>query len=186
MPRSDDAPPDAAELAARCGPIALLLMDVDGVLTDGRIIIDDLGVESKNFHVRDGFAISLWRKAGKHAAILSGRKAKAVELRAAELGITPVIQGHPSKAAPFRVLLRELGLNPEQVCYIGDDLPDIPVLAAVGLAACPADAADEVCKVVHVVTKAKGGEGAVREVVEMLLKGQGEWERLTAPLSVSA
>ena len=186
MPRSDAAPPDAAELAALCGPIALLLVDVDGVLTDGRIIMDDLGVESKNFHVRDGFAIALWRKTGRRVAILSGRRAKVVDLRAAELGISPVIQGEPSKSSPFRALLAELGLDANQVCYIGDDLPDIPVMRAVGLSACPADAVDEVRRVAHVVANAKGGEGAVREVVELILKNQGEWERLIAPLSVPA
>jgi len=186
MPGRDDSPPDADELAARCGPIALLLVDVDGVLTDGRIIVDDLGVESKNFHVRDGFAIALWRKAGKRVAILSGRRAKVVELRAAELGISPVIQGEPSKSAPFRALLAELGLEANQVCYMGDDLPDLPVLRAVGLSACPADAVEEVRNVVHIVAKANGGEGAVREVVELILKNQGEWERLLAPVSVTA
>src|SRR5579864_2346799 len=119
--------PPVADLAARCEPIELLLVDVDGVMTDGAIIIDDNGVESKHFHVRDGNAIYLWRKAGKRAAILSGRSALVVERRAAELGMAPVIQGRHEKAEPFRTLIRELGLTARQVCYIGDDLPDLPV-----------------------------------------------------------
>lgn len=169
-----------ADLAARCGPIELLLVDVDGVLTDGVIALDDRGVETKHFHVRDGSAVTLWRKAGKRAAILSGRWAPAVDRRAAELGIAPVIQGASDKAAPFRTLLADLGLDARQVCYVGDDLADLPVLAAVGLAACPADADDEVRRAAHVVTRAPGGRGAVREVVELLLKNQGHWERLLA------
>src|SRR5436309_5571914 len=94
--------PTGAELADRCGPIELLLVDVDGVLTDGVIAVDDLGVETKHFHVRDGSAITFWRAAGKRAAILSGRRAAAVDHRAAELGIAPVIQGASQKAGPFR------------------------------------------------------------------------------------
>lgn len=174
---ADDPDTDAA-LAALCGPIELLLVDVDGVLTDGVIAVDDRGVETKHFHVRDGSAISLWRKAGKRAAILSGRWTPLVDRRAAELGISPVIQGAASKGEPFRDLIRNLGLDARQVCYMGDDLADIPVLAAVGLAACPADAAPEVRRVARFVTRANGGRGAVREVVEMILKNQGVWDRL--------
>jgi 3-deoxy-D-manno-octulosonate 8-phosphate phosphatase (KDO 8-P phosphatase) len=177
------APPD---LAARCGPVELLLVDVDGVLTDGVIAVDDRGVETKHFHVRDGSAINLWRKAGKRAAILSGRRAVAVEHRAAELGIALVIQGKPHKAEPFRTLIADLGLDARQVCYIGDDLADLPVLGAVGLAACPADAAEEVRRAAHLVTVAPGGRGAVREVVEFILKHQGAWESLVAPFRTPA
>jgi 3-deoxy-D-manno-octulosonate 8-phosphate phosphatase (KDO 8-P phosphatase) len=158
----------------------LLLVDVDGVLTDGVIALDDLGVETKHFYVRDGSAIALWRKAGKRVAILSGRSAPVVNRRADELGIAPVIQGAAEKGAPFRALLAELGLDARQVCYVGDDLPDLPVLVAVGLAASPADAAPEVRQAVHLVTGAPGGRGAVREVVETILKHQGTWEALVA------
>src|SRR3954454_19567704 len=135
--------PADADLPALCGPIELLVVDVDGVLTDGVIAIDDRGVETKHFHVRDGSAISLWRKAGKRVAILSGRFAPLVDRRAAELGIAPVIQGAPEKGPPFRALLGELNLEARRACYVGDDLPDLPVLLAAGLAACPADAAEE-------------------------------------------
>jgi 3-deoxy-D-manno-octulosonate 8-phosphate phosphatase (KDO 8-P phosphatase) len=170
-------PPDA-ELAARCGPIELLLVDVDGVLTDGVISLDDNGVETKNFFVRDGSAIALWRKAGKRVAILSGRTARAVDLRAAELGISPVIQGARDKAGPFRAMLAETAMEARQVCYMGDDLPDLPVLCAAGLAACPADAVEEVREAAHYVTRAPGGRGAVREVIQLILKSQGAWDRV--------
>lgn len=172
--------PTSPDLAARCGPIELLLVDVDGVLTDGVIVVDDRGVETKHFHVRDGSAFNLWQKAGKQAAILSGRWAPLVNRRAAELGIAKVIQGAAQKGEPFRALIQELGLDARQVCYVGDDLADLPVLTAVGLAACPADAADEVRAAAHLVTRAPGGRGAVREVVEVVLKHQGIWEALVA------
>lgn len=123
------SPPD---LAARCGPIELLLVDVDGVLTEGVIALDDNGVETKHFHVRDGSAIALWRKSGKRAAILSGRWAPAVDRRAAELGIAPVIQGAADKGPAFRTLVRELGLDARQICYVGDDLPTCPSWAPSG------------------------------------------------------
>lgn len=167
--------PDDQELAARCAPIELLIADVDGVLTDGVIAIDADGAEIKRFHVRDGLGYALWHRAGKQSAILSGRRAAAVERRAAELSIAHVLQGHDSKAGPFRELIGRLGLDPGQVCYVGDDLPDLPVLRAVGLAACPADAVAEVRGAVHLVTRTPGGRGAVREVVEVVLRAQGKW-----------
>lgn len=177
---------DTPDLAARCAAIELLLVDVDGVLTDGTIAIDDRGAETKHFHVRDGSALVLWRGLGRPAAILSGRRAEAVEHRARELGIAPVIQGASDKAGPFRGLLRDLGLEPRQVCYVGDDLADLPVLLAAGLAACPSDAAAEVRAAAHLVLGAPGGRGAVREVVEVILKHQGLWGDLVARRSVSA
>src|SRR5215469_4426732 len=149
--------PDASELDARCAPIELLIADVDGVLTDGVIAIGADGAEVKRFHVRDGLGYALWHRAGKQSAILSGRCAAAVERRAAELSIAHVLQGHDAKAGPFRDLMRRLGLEPGQVCYIGDDLPDLPVLRAVGLAACPADAVPEVRGIAHFVTRSSGG-----------------------------
>ncbi len=178
--------PTSPDLPARCGPIELLLVDVDGVLTDGVIALDDRGVETKHFHVRDGSAISLWRKAGKRVAILSGRWAPVVNRRAAELGISPVIQGAAQKGEPFRALIRDLGLEARQVCYVGDDLPDLPVLGAVGLAACPGDAAAEVRAASHFITDSHGGRGVIREVVELILKCQGVWENLVASYQVPA
>jgi 3-deoxy-D-manno-octulosonate 8-phosphate phosphatase (KDO 8-P phosphatase) len=170
--------PAQAELAERCEPIELMIVDVDGVLTDGVIAVDDRGVETKHFHVRDGFGLSVWHRAGKRSAILSGRRSEAVDRRAAELKIAHVLQGFAEKAAPFRALIAELGLEPRQVCFVGDDLPDLPVLQSVGLAACPADAAQEVRDAAHLVTRNPGGRGAVREVIEVVLKLQGRWDGL--------
>ena len=167
-----------AELAERCQAIELLVTDVDGVMTDGKIVLDDHGVETKHFHVRDGLAFSLWHKAGKQSAILSGRKAPAVNFRAADLKIAHVFQGHEQKEAPLRTLITQLGLSPRQVCYVGDDLPDLPALLAVGLAACPVDAAAEVKAAAHLITQAHGGNGTIREIVEVILKSQGKWSNL--------
>jgi 3-deoxy-D-manno-octulosonate 8-phosphate phosphatase (KDO 8-P phosphatase) len=169
---------EPADLAARCQSIELLVADVDGVLTDGAIVLDDRGVQTKHFHVRDGVAISLWHRAGKQAAILSGRTAVAVERRAGELRIAHVLQGHDEKVVPFRLLMAQLGLAKRQVCYVGDDLPDLPVLRSAGLAACPADAVAEVKSVAHLITGAPGGRGAIREIIEVILKSQGTWNDL--------
>jgi 3-deoxy-D-manno-octulosonate 8-phosphate phosphatase (KDO 8-P phosphatase) len=168
----------ASDLAGRAGPIELLVLDVDGVLTDGAIVIDDRGVESKHFHVKDGGGIALWRKCGKKVAIVSGRSAACVEVRAAELGIAPVIQGSSDKRGSILGLLQEFGLEPRQVCAMGDDLADLPMLGVSGLSACPSDASSEVVASVHFVSSLPGGRGAVREVVEMILKNQGAWDGL--------
>jgi 3-deoxy-D-manno-octulosonate 8-phosphate phosphatase (KDO 8-P phosphatase) len=175
------------ELKSRCAAVELLVLDVDGVMTNGVIAIDDRGVETKEFFVRDGSALSFWRQAGHRAAILSGRKAAAVDLRGAELGIRPVIQGSKDKAVAFREILATLGCAPAQACFMGDDVPDLRVMTGrgLGLAACPADAAPEVQDVAHIVTEAPGGRGAVRELVEIILKAQERWsdviERSQAP-----
>ena len=171
---------DSSDLASRCAGIRLLVLDVDGVLTDGAIILDDLGVESKHFHVRDGAAIALWLKSGRRVAILSGRESACVARRALELGISPVIQGVGSKIGPFSSLLKDLHVAPESTCYVGDDWADLPVLDVVGLAACPSDAAEEVLAASHLVAKSRGGRGAVREVIEVILKEQGDYESLVA------
>jgi len=168
------------DLPARCRAIELLVLDVDGVLTDGAIVIDDLGVESKHFHVKDGGGIALWRKSGKKVAILSGRSAACVDVRAKELGITPVIQGSTDKKASILSLIQELGLEPGQVCAMGDDLADLPMLGVSGLAACPGDAVAEVIESADIVSHFDGGKGAVREVIEILLKNQGTWDGLVA------
>lgn len=172
--------PPVADLAALCGPIELLVLDVDGVLTDGIIALDDAGLETKHFHVRDGAGITFWLKAGKRVAVLSGRSAAVVDRRAAELGIAPVIQGVSEKRGPFRTLMAEMDLEPRQVCFMGDDLPDLPALALAGLAACPADASREVLDSVHLVASHAGGRGAVREIIEVILKHQGAWDRIVA------
>ena len=165
-------------LAERLAPIRLLVLDVDGVLTDGLIILDDHGVESKHFHVRDGAAIALWNKVGRRTAILSGRSARCVDLRAAELGIEPVVQGSPDKGEALRQMIAKLNLELSQVGFMGDDLADLPALEIAGFAACPGDAAPEVQAVADHVTSAPGGRGAVREVIEILMKAQNVWPEL--------
>jgi 3-deoxy-D-manno-octulosonate 8-phosphate phosphatase (KDO 8-P phosphatase) len=166
--------------------IQLLLLDVDGVLTDGRIVYTDVGQEIKAFHVRDGSGLKFWTKSGRQAAILSGRSSAAVTRRAAELGIEPVVQGADEKLPALNRILTETGLQPGQVCAVGDDLPDVPVLTRCGLAVAVADAMPEVKAIAHFVTTAPGGHGAVREVIEWLMRGQGTWDAVVAGLIPSA
>jgi 3-deoxy-D-manno-octulosonate 8-phosphate phosphatase (KDO 8-P phosphatase) len=168
------------ELAARAAAIELLLLDVDGVLTDGSVLYADDGTELKRFHVRDGSGLKLWRAAGKRAAILSGRKSVAVDRRASELGISPVIQGCDDKLAGLESVLSQTGIAAERVCAIGDDLPDVPLFRKCGLALSVADACAEARAAAHFVTSATGGRGAVREAIEWLLRAAGTWDQLTA------
>jgi 3-deoxy-D-manno-octulosonate 8-phosphate phosphatase (KDO 8-P phosphatase) len=163
-------------LLERCEGIELLVLDVDGVLTDGGIIYSDQGTELKRFHVRDGSAIKMWHQQHKATAFLTGRTSRAVELRAAELGVTQVVQGARDKLAGFRQILLQTGMKPQQACCIGDDLPDLPVLANCGLAVAVADACAEVALQAHFVTRLAGGMGAVRETIELLLRAQDCWE----------
>lgn len=150
-------------------------MDVDGVLTDGRIIYGDDGVEVKAFHVRDGVGLKFWRLAGKQTAIITGRSSRAVAIRAAELDIQPVFQGASDKLAAYRQILTAGPWQPEQVCCVGDDIPDLPLLANCGLAVAVADACSEAREFAHYVTRTPGGRGAVREVIELILGCQGRW-----------
>jgi 3-deoxy-D-manno-octulosonate 8-phosphate phosphatase (KDO 8-P phosphatase) len=166
------------DLAARAARIRLLLLDVDGVLTDGRIVYADDGTELKRFHVRDGSGLKFWRDAGKRAAIVSGRSSAAVTRRAAELGVAPVHQAQGDKLPAFERVLAEVGVSADEVCAVGDDLPDLPVLLRAGLAVAVADAAPEVRAAVDFVTAAPGGAGAVREAIEWLMKLTGEWGRV--------
>jgi 3-deoxy-D-manno-octulosonate 8-phosphate phosphatase (KDO 8-P phosphatase) len=165
-----------AGLKERCAGIELLVLDVDGVLTDGRITYTADGVEVKSFHVRDGSGLVFWQRLGKRVAIISGRASQAVAVRASELGITQVMQGAADKRSAFRTLLETTGLRAEQVCVVGDDLPDLPLLGACGLAVAVADACPEARAAAHYVTRTPGGRGAVREVVELVLGAQGRWE----------
>src|SRR5262245_16829851 len=164
------------ELASPAAKIELILLDVNGVLTDGSIVYGDDGTEIKRFHVRDGSGLKLWHLAGKRSAIVSGRKSPAVERRAAELGIASVFQGCAEKLPVFGVLLTETGLRAEQVCVIGDDLADLPLLRRAGLAVAVADACSEVCAAADHVTALPGGRGAVRDTVEWLMKLQRLWK----------
>ena len=170
--------PSRKSLAERCRAVELLVLDVDGVLTAGGIVHGDDGVEQKTFDVRDGTGLKAWHAAGKRSALITGRNSRAVAARAAELGITAVVQGASEKLPAFRRVLAEAGLRPEQACYVGDDLPDLPPLRRSGLAVAVADACPEVRADAHHVTRAPGGRGAVREVVELILRCQGEWQKL--------
>lgn len=167
-------------LPERCKPIELLLMDVDGVLTDGSIVYSARGDEIKSFHVRDGSGLKLWQRQGKRAGVITGRSSEIVTRRGLELGLSPVLQGVEDKLAALEGILKESGHAPEQVCYIGDDVIDLPVLRRVGLAVAVADACGEAQDDAHYVTSARGGRGAVREVIELVLRCQGQWDEIVA------
>ncbi len=162
----------------RAKRIRLLLLDVDGVLTDGQLAFDGGGREIKFFHIRDGQGIRLLQQAGIEVGIVTGRKSKAVDLRARELGINLVFQKARDKARVLEDILRKENLQAEQVCYVGDDLVDLAILSCVGLAVAVADAAPEVKALAHYTTRFSGGRGAVREVCEKILKIQGKWEEI--------
>jgi 3-deoxy-D-manno-octulosonate 8-phosphate phosphatase (KDO 8-P phosphatase) len=163
-------------LHERCQKIEMLIVDVDGVLTDGSIIYSDQGAEIKAFHVRDGAGLKLWMGLGKKAAILTGRQSPLVERRAAELDLTAVVQGADDKRAAFAKLLAGQNLREDQAAYIGDDVPDLPVFYCCGLAVAVADACAEARAQAHYVTQAPGGRGAVREAIELVLRTQGRWQ----------
>lgn len=150
--------------------IKLLLMDCDGVLTDGRLYYSSSGEELKAFHVRDGHAIVEWHRAGNRSGIISGRSSKAVETRARELGIEFVYQGVTDKVAALNEILKAAGVDASEAAFIGDDIPDIKVMEAVGFSVAVGDAAADVKQIADLVTEAVGGRGAVREAVEHLLK----------------
>ena len=164
------------DLDQRCQPIELILSDVDGVLTDGRLVIDNQGIETKQFHFRDGMGVHLWQKAGYRFGLITLRSSQVVKIRAAELGIEIVRQGAEDKLAALREILDDLKIDSEQTCYLGDDLPDLPVVRTVGLGVAVADACEEVRQAAHFVTARAGGCGAVRETIEMILKTQRRWE----------
>ncbi len=166
------------KLDQRIQQIQLILSDVDGVLTDGAITYDNNGIESKTFNVRDGLGIKLWQRAGHQFGIITARSSHVVKLRMTELGIETIRQGSDSKLPVGLQLIEEFGLEPEQVCYVGDDLSDMHLLSAVGLAATVADGAEEVKSVAHVTTKLPGGKGAIRELIETILKKQERWDEL--------
>jgi 3-deoxy-D-manno-octulosonate 8-phosphate phosphatase (KDO 8-P phosphatase) len=173
-------PERAGSVAERCRAIELLVVDVDGVLTDGGIIYGDGGLELKKFHVRDGSGLKLWRRAGKQAAILTGRSTLVVDRRAAELDIAHVVQGVADKLTGFARLLAVTGVQPAQTCIIGDDVPDLAVMRSCGLAVAVADACPEAREEAQYITRAPGGRGAVREAIELILSCQGRWQELIA------
>ena len=166
------------KLDQRMQAIKLILSDVDGVLTDGSITFDNQGIETKTFHVRDGLGIKLWQRAGHQFGIITARSSHIVKLRASELGVEIVRQGSSDKLPVATQIMTELGLEPSEVCYVGDDLTDISLLTQVGLAASVSDGVAEVRNVAHLVTKSAGGKGALRELIETILKSQNRWNEV--------
>ena len=156
--------------------IKLLLLDVDGVMTDGRIIYDDRGAEIKEFHVKDGLGIRMLILAGVQVGIVTGRSSPALRHRCNNLGIDIVFDGVRKKAMVLDDIIRSLALTPDQIAFIGDDLPDLPLMRRVGLCIAVGDAHPSVAGEAHMVTTANGGNGAVREVCDAILKAQGLWE----------
>jgi 3-deoxy-D-manno-octulosonate 8-phosphate phosphatase (KDO 8-P phosphatase) len=166
---------DAYERAKK---VKMVVFDVDGVMTDGRIVLDEEGTESKFFNVRDGHGIKMLVRAGIQSAIITGRSSKVVEYRGKELGIQYIRQGALNKAEVMGILLKETGVWPEEAAFMGDDLVDIPAMNLAGLAAAPSDAVSEIIECAHVITDLEGGKGAVRELCEFILKSKGLWEEI--------
>jgi len=167
-----------AQVRRRIERIKLLALDVDGVLTDGRLFYHDDGTESKAFDVRDGHGIKMLGHAGIESALISGRSCPMVEKRAADLGITEVIQGVRDKVPILEKILSHKGLKPEHAAFVGDDVVDLTVMKHVGFAVAVADASEFLFDTAHYVTVAPGGRGAVREVAELILAVKGLWKKV--------
>lgn len=167
-------------IEAKAARIKLVLFDVDGVLTDGKILLHADGSESKTFDIKDGTAIVWAQRLELQVGFLSARSSVATSQRAAQLGITLVHQGVRSKLETYEQITGDLTLDNEQVAYMGDDVLDLPVLSRVGLSTAPADAADEVRSRVHWVSAAKGGNGAARELIQLILRAQRKWDSIVA------
>ena len=166
------------DLVAKIKALKLLILDVDGVLTDGRLFFDQNGAEYKCFHARDGHGMKLLRQSGVEIAVISGRKSNSVALRMQSLGIEHVYQGHENKRQAFQDVLSRLKLTPEQVAHVGDDVIDLPILTQVGFAVAVADANFAVKRYADWCTETPGGMGAVREVCDLILQVQGHFDTL--------
>ncbi|MCD6404627.1 MAG: HAD hydrolase family protein [Planctomycetes bacterium] len=169
---------DETRIMQRARKIAAVIFDVDGVLTDGSITIDSLGGEIKRFNAQDGTGIKFLRRSRITPAIITGREGGAVEARAAGLGIEHLYQGYKQKMGAYEDFKKRLGLTDDEIAYLGDDLPDIPVMRACGLAVAVPNARPEVRKVAHIVLDTPGGHGAAREFAEWLLKAAGRWDAI--------
>jgi len=183
MPKKSKSAKIAPSLTARGKKIRVLLMDVDGVMTDGRVWLlsrrDGTASEIKGFSAYDGAGLKVARAAGLRTGLITGRESSAVTQRARECEIEFVYQGQASKTAAYEEILRATGASDGEVAYVGDDLPDLPILQRVGLAVAVANAAPEVKRAAHYVTARSGGEGAVREVIELIVKAQGKWQEVS-------
>ena len=163
--------------------IKLVILDVDGVMTDGRIVIDDNGVETRNFDIKDGMGVVVLMMSGVEVAIITSKKSGAVRHRAEELKIKRFHEGIKKKTEPYEEMLKEMGITDAQVAYVGDDLVDLSMMKRVGLPIAVGDAVEDVKQHAAYVTKARGGYGAVREVAEMILKAQDKWDKILAKIS---
>jgi len=166
----------------RARALRLVILDVDGVLTDGRVVVDDNGVESRNFDIKDGLGLMLLARAGIELAIVSAKRSPAVRQRAADLNIRRCYDGVSSKLGPYEEIVAQLGLAANAVCHVGDDLMDLALMKRVGYPVAVADAVPEVKAAAAWVTRARGGHGAVREVAEHILRAQGRWDEIVAGL----
>ena len=175
---ASEQPVQAEEIARRAARVRLLVLDCDGVLTDGRITLTGDADEQKNFHTRDGHGLVLLHRAGLQSAIISGRTSVAVERRARDLGIRHVRQGTWDKIVEFREVLAAAGVAEDETAVVGDDVTDIPLMRRAALAVAVADATPDTRAHAHYVTRLPGGFGAVREVCELILKAQGRWDGL--------
>ncbi len=169
------------DVAGRARSIRLAIFDVDGVMTDGTLYIGAHGEAFKAFNILDGHGMKMLQSAGVATAIISGRSSDAVARRASELGIEHVVQGSHDKVAAFEALIATLGFTRDQCSFVGDDLPDLPVMRLCGLAVAVANAAEPVKSAAHYVTRASGGRGAVREFCELVLEAQGQLAAHSAP-----
>jgi 3-deoxy-D-manno-octulosonate 8-phosphate phosphatase (KDO 8-P phosphatase) len=170
--------PEPSDINARATRIKLLLMDCDGVLTDGRLWLTADGDEQKSFHARDGQGISLCHRAGLRTGIISGRTSSAVERRAGELKMSYVRQYAKDKVKALDEILADAGVSADECAYIGDDVADMPVMRRVGLAVAVADSVEETRQAAHYVTTLNGGHGAVREVCDLILKARHKWDEV--------
>ncbi len=166
----------------KCKNIRLMLFDVDGVLTDGGIIYNESGKEIKVFNVRDGLGIRLLMKAGIQVGIVTGRSSEALRQRCQNLGITLIYEGVRDKGVLLAEIVETTGFQAQEIAFMGDDLPDLPLMRKVGFSIAVADAHESVIKEAHMVTHTNGGEGAVREICEKILKSQGHWKNLMEQL----
>ncbi len=177
QPRTSELPDDIQQRFART---RMLLLDVDGVMTDGTITLDDRGIESKHFSVRDGLGLIRCRRFGLKTGVISGRASEATLLRCKDLQMDEIHLGNPEKLPVFEEICKRHGLLPEEIAFMGDDVLDLSILEQVGLATCPADAHTEIRRKVHFISRFPGGYGAVRELIDHWLQATGHYEEFLA------
>ena len=170
------SPRFSPELLKRASQVTALILDVDGVLTDGRIVYADYGDELKFFDVQDGAGLVFWHRSGLKSAIITARTSRLMKRRAKEMRVDVLIQGALMKLPPYERLLKRWHLSDDQVCCIGDDVMELPLLRRVGLAVAVPNAVEDVRQISHYITQRPGGRGAVREVIDQILKAKGLWD----------